>query len=180
MMSLHRSRATMVAAATVLALVLPAVLEAQRSPGRGSRPAARPSDPKVLVAASDSLVRGAGKGGTPASTALAPTAVPSFSHFSAAIDAAAANSSRLVRLIALKPAQITLVDMRNVLRFSDEQKRLDELVAARTRQLADMRATLQNSLPLRDLLYQRELSMTQVLAVDVMPDGRAIVYYRAE
>ena len=104
----------------------------------------------------------------------------SYGQLSAAMASLADQSNRFVRVRGLRPEHITLVDIRNLFRYTDEQKSYEQALMQHDRQITDMRSTLQNSLVLRDLLYDRQLMMSQVVAVQTTADGRAIVFYQPE
>ena len=104
----------------------------------------------------------------------------SFAMMMSAMKALPDRSSRVVRTRGLRSDQITLVDVRNLMRYTDDQKNFERALAQYERQIIAMRSTLQGSLVLRDLLYERQLTMSQVVAVDAGPDGRATVFYLPE
>lgn len=103
-----------------------------------------------------------------------------FGRLIAAINNTDVNGRRFLAISGLRPEQIVLVDARNLLR-GDSQKALDEALGRRENQIASLRNDLQNSMILRDLLVTRDVPMSQVVAVDVSPDGStATVYYRPQ
>ena len=125
--------------------------------------------------------------GTLATTAVAakpatPAAaepMPRFESVLKAMSEAPALGNQFVRIRMLAPDQIQLVDVRNVFRERAEQERFEAAVAQHDRAITALRSTLQNSITLRDLLYDKQLSMSQVVAVDVLSEGKgAVVYYR--
>lgn len=155
------------ALATAFATVGAASLAAQ-SASRSSSIASR-----MANARSDSL-RAA-----PARTVAAPT--PAMPRLTAAMSALNANAARFIRIPEARPELVTLVDVRNVFKYSDDQKWYEEAIAKHERDITAMRATLQGSMVLRDMLYQRQLTMQHVVAVEVAPDGRSgTVYFRPE
>lgn len=107
-------------------------------------------------------------------------AAASFANMMSAMAAPADRSNRIVRTRGLRAEQITLVDVRNLFRYTDDQKNFEKALSQYERQLTAMRSTLQGSLVLRDLLYERQLTMSQVVAVDMTADGRATVFYLPE
>ncbi len=87
------------------------------------------------------------------------------------------NTKRFTDISGLSAENIMLVDVRNILQ-GDNQQALDLAVGKSERQITAMRAGLQNSTVLRDLLVSRQIPMSQVVAVDVSADGkRATVFY---
>jgi hypothetical protein len=131
------------------------------------------------VAVSDPVLSANADSTAPRTKASAAASV-SFANMMSAMSALPDRSARLVRVRGLKPEHITLVDVRNLFRYTDDQKNFEKALSQYERQVTAMRSTLQGSLVLRDLLYERQLSMTQVMAVDVTPDGRATVFYLPE
>jgi hypothetical protein len=113
-------------------------------------------------------------------TKASAAASVSFANMMSAMSALPDRSTRLVRIRGLKQEHITLVDVRNLFRYTDDQKNFEKALNQYERPLTAMRSTLQGSLVLRDLLYERQLSMSQVVAVDVTPEGRATVFYHPE
>ncbi|HYW29953.1 MAG TPA: hypothetical protein VE869_00505 [Gemmatimonas sp.] len=89
-------------------------------------------------------------------------------------------TEQFVRIPSLRAERITLVDVRNLFRETNQQKEFETVVANRARQITAMRSTLQNSIVLRDLLFERQLKMSQVVAVDPQADGSATVFYIPE
>ena len=155
----------------------PAAGHAQSTRGASAAPrnarARRAVATKQVAAVSDSTPRRA--------VAVAVSAPVDFSHLVAAMAASRDNSNRFARSPNLRPDQIALVDVRNLLKRGDEQSALETALGQHERDITAMRATLQSSYVLRDLLYARQLAMSQVIAVDFAPDGRAgTVFYRPE
>lgn len=188
-------------AATCLALALavaPAILEAQSSTRRengvtravraraeraANQSGTRNETPTRLTSNAGSTARSAKTASAPASASAAPasSAPGTFDAFMRAMYDLPALSNKFVRIPALRPEHISLVDVRNVFRESSEQERFEAVLQEQDRRITGMRSTLQNSMTLRDVLYDRQLTMSQVVAVDVLPDGRgAVVYYRAD
>ncbi|MES2524443.1 MAG: hypothetical protein V4617_17220 [Gemmatimonadota bacterium] len=128
---------------------------------------------KILATKPDSATRNAPKPARPA-------AAPSYTQLSAALGALPARTEQFVRIPSLRAERITLVDVRNLFRETSQQKEFETSIADRARQITAMRSTLQNSLVLRDLLFDRQLKMSQVVAVDPQPDGSAVVFYVPE
>lgn len=110
----------------------------------------------------------------------AASASVSFANMMSAMGSLSDRSNRLVRTRGLRAEQITLVDVRNLFRYTDDQKNFEKALSQYERQINAMRSALQASLVLRDVLYDRQLTMTQVVAVDVAQDGRATVFYLPE
>lgn len=103
-----------------------------------------------------------------------------FGRLLAALGTLDTNATRFVNISGLTVDQITLLDVRTLLQ-GNNQVALDAALSRHERELTSMRNTLQNSMVLRDLLSSKQIPMTQVLAVDVAPDGkRATVFYRPE
>ena len=144
----------------------------------------------VVVAATNAAAQGARRTVLATKTvaertdSLRPVAgklTPALPRLAAAMSALPYNAGKFVRIPLQRPEHITLVDVRNVFRYSDDQKSFEEAIALHARDITAMRSTLQGSLALRDLLYDRQLSMQQVIAVVVSPDGRSgTVYFRPE
>ena len=103
-----------------------------------------------------------------------------YAQLRAAMSSLPDQSNRFVRLRGLRPEQITLVDVRNLFRYSDDQKNYEQALMEFDRNITNMRSTLQGSIVLRDLLYERQLKMSQVIGVETTADGRAIVFYQPE
>ena len=154
------------ASALSAALFFASVASAQSAPK-----AKRASSDKLLASATDSaMVKGK------------PVAAASvtYAQLRTAMGALPDQSNRFVRTRGLRREHITLVDVRNLFRYSDDQKNFEHALMQFDRQITEMRSTLQSSIVLRDLLYERQLKMSQVIGVESMPDGRAIVYYQPE
>lgn len=115
----------------------------------------------------------------PRGKAVASASV-TYAQLSAAMGALPEQSNRLVRLRGLRPEHITLIDVRNLFRYTDEQKSYEQALMQHDRDITEMRSTLQGSVILRDLLYDRQLKMSQVIGVQTTSDGRAIVFYQPE
>ena len=114
----------------------------------------------------------------PETPAVVP-APPRFESVLRAMSEAPALGNQFVRIRPLTPGQIQLVDVRNVFRERTEQERFEAAIAQHDRAITALRSTLQNSITLRDLLYDKGLTMSQVIAVDVLTEGKgAVVYYR--
>lgn len=106
---------------------------------------------------------------------------PALPRLAAAMNTLPVHAGKFVRIPLQRPESITLVDVRNLFRYSDDQKWFEEAIALHERDITAMRSTLQGSLTLRDLLYGRQLSMQQVVAVEVSADGRmGTVYFRPD
>jgi hypothetical protein len=87
------------------------------------------------------------------------------------------NTRRFLGITGITPERIRLIDVSTLLRGGNARA-YDEALARRERQLTTMRNDLQNCIVLRDMLLARTLTMSQVVAVDVAPDGSsATVYY---
>lgn len=115
------------------------------------------------------------------SRTTAPKVTPAMPRLTAAMESLPAQANRFVRIPMLRAENIALVDVRNVFRLSDDQKWFEEAVAKHERDLTAMRSALQGSLVLRDVLYEKQLTMQHVVAVDVSADGRwGTVYFRPE
>lgn len=164
MIWLVRSAAVSVAALCVLA---------SASAAQSARGARASVSGKLIATRTDSAVRGTAK---PVKAATAP----SYTQLSAALGGLPTRTEQFVRIPSLRAERITLVDVRNLFRENDHQKEFEIVVANRARQITAMRSTLQNSLVLRDLLFDRQLKMSQVVAVDPQPDGSATVFYVPE
>lgn len=103
-----------------------------------------------------------------------------FGKLLAALGALDTNATRFVNISGLSAEQIVLVDVRSLLQ-GNNQVALDAALSRHERELTSMRNTLQNSMVLRDLLSSKQIPMTQVLAVDVAPDGKSTtVFYRPQ
>ena len=112
---------------------------------------------------------------------VAPKVRPAMPRLAAAMDALPKQAGNFVRIPMLRTANIALVDVRNVFRLSADQKWFEEAIATHERDITSMRSVLQGSLVLRDLLYDKQLTMQHVVAVEVNPDGRSgTVYFRPE
>ena len=109
-----------------------------------------------------------------------PAASVTYARLRAAMGALNDGTGRFVRTRGMRAEHITLVDVRNLFRYTDDQKSYERALTEFDRSIVDMRSTLQSSLVLRDLLYDRQLKMSQVVGVDLTPDGRAIVFYQPE
>lgn len=107
-------------------------------------------------------------------------ATAQFGRLIAALSTIDVNTARFTGITGLKPEQITLVDVRNLLR-GDNQQALEQALGKSEAQLTGMRNALQNSMVLRDLLVAKDMPMAQVIAVDVSADGSsATVFYRPQ
>lgn len=157
-----RSAAASIAALCVLASSSAAQSAKGRAPVSGR-----------LLATRDSAARSAAK-------PVRPSAAPSFTQLSAALGGLPTRTEQFVRIPSLRAERITLVDVRNLFRETNQQKEFETVVANRARQITAMRSTLQNSIVLRDLLFERQLKMSQVVAVDPQADGSATVFYIPE
>ena len=120
----------------------------------------------------------------PDSTRTRVKAVPAtsvtYARLRSAMGALSDGTGRFVRTRGMRAEHITLVDVRNLFRYTDDQKSYERALMESDRSIVDMRSTLQSSLVLRDLLYDRQLKMSQVVGVDLTPDGRAVVFYQPE
>jgi hypothetical protein len=137
------------------------------------------STPRTPGGGTDRLMASAADTTPPRGKAVAPASV-TFAQLSAAMGALPEQSSRFVRVRGLRAEHITLVDVRNLFRYTDDQKSYEQALMQHERHITTMRSTLQNSLVLRDLLYDRGLNMSQVIGVQTTADGRAIVFYQPE
>lgn len=101
-----------------------------------------------------------------------------FGRITAALNTAELNTKRFLGITGLKPARLTFVDIRDWV-TSDMVEAMDAAIVRNARAITAMRSELQNSLMLRDALVERDLTMSQVVAVDVSPDAsQATVFYR--
>ena len=115
------------------------------------------------------------------SRTVAAKVIPAMPRLAAAMESLPVQAGRFVRVPMLRTENIALVDVRNVFRLSEDQRWFEEAIAKRARDITAMRSALQGSLVLRDLLYDKQLTMQQVVAVEVNPDGRSgTVYFRPE
>ena len=106
---------------------------------------------------------------------------PAMPRLAAAMDALPAQAGRFVRIPMLRADNIALVDVRNVFRLNEDQRWFEEALARHERDMTSMRSVLQGSLVLRDALYDKQLTMQHVVAVEVSADGRSgTVYFRPE
>ncbi len=101
-----------------------------------------------------------------------------FGRITAALSTAELNTKRFLGITGLKPARLTFVDIRDWV-TSDMVNAMDAALVRNARAITTMRSELQNSLMLRDALVERDITMSQVVAVDVSPDAsQATVFYR--
>lgn len=120
-------------------------------------------------------------GRSDSSRTISPKVTPAMPRLTAAMTALPAQAGRFVRIPMLRAENIALVDVRNVFRLTEDQKWFEEAVATHERDMTAMRSALQGSLVLRDVLYEKQLTMQHVVAVEVNPDGRSgTVYFRPE
>ena len=155
-----------VLAALSAALVLASVAGAQSADRDPSAPSS-----KLVASAADSTVAKA----KPVSASSL-----TYAQLRAAMSTLSDQSSRFVRLRGLRPEHVTLVDVRNLFRHSDDQRNYEQALMEFERSITSMRAALQESLVLRDLLNDRQLKMSQVIGVETTAGGRAIVFYQPE
>lgn len=107
-------------------------------------------------------------------------ATAQFGRFIASLNTLEVQTPRFTSITGLKPEQITLVDVRNLLK-GNNQRALDQALGKHEPQVTAMRSALQSSTVLRDVLLAKDISMNDVLAVEVAPDGAAAtVYYRPQ
>jgi hypothetical protein len=101
-----------------------------------------------------------------------------FGRLTTALNTTELNTRRFLGITGLKPARLTFVDVRDWV-SADMMSALDATILRNARAITAMRSDLQNSLLLRDALVERDLTMSQVVAVEVSPDAsQATVFYR--
>lgn len=112
---------------------------------------------------------------------VSPKVTPAMPRLTAAMEALPAQAGRFVRIPMLRAESIAFVDVRNMFRLTEDQKWFEEAISKHERDMTAMRSALQGSLVLRDVLYEKQLTMQHVVAVEVNPDGRSgTVYFRPE
>jgi hypothetical protein len=101
-----------------------------------------------------------------------------FGQLMAALNTSDVHTKRFLGITGLRPAQLTFVDVRTLIR-GDMASALNDAVARRSRDITAMRNALQASMLLRDELVARDITMSEVVAVAVSPDAtKATVYHR--